>query len=278
MHFLNNKDVVTFFKICGYAILVTVIIHILFKIKAPFEFLEAEWSAGEYLTFMAGFLTFAGTFILSIHTLKSANKYQEIANKLAEDNNSLQEILAQNMLPVLNIISAEVFPAERQTKVIEEIQNRKQTFLVGRHYKKEESNIIIYLNADVEGDYCNLRTMRLTVENISQVPIRYVAIPKIIINGYKNCFETIICYNKNGQDCGRSDAIRPNHSVMLDINIYYLNDAIRNVWDSDLGWIALTLFFENVSYAGIKFKQSIGISVANNKMWDVKFGDKDSWD
>ena len=274
---LNDKDVHFLKKICVYALAATVIIHVLFKLKAPYEFLEAEWSAGEYLTFMAGVLTFAGTFILGVHTLKSANKYQEIANKLSEDNNRLQEVLAQNMLPILNVVSVETYPVVRKTQISEDIKIKKRTFLMGKHYKKDKSSIIIYLNSDVGDGGCNLRTMRLTLENISQVPIRHMAVPQIRIDGYNNFFKSTVCYNKMGQDDGKSVAISPEHSIVLDINIYYLNDVYDNVWDNNLGGLALTFFFENTSFAGKKFKQSISVSVANNNNWDAKFGDKDGW-
>lgn len=45
-------------------LLPVLIIHILYKINIPFDFLVAEWSAGELLQFYGAYLSFLGTVLL----------------------------------------------------------------------------------------------------------------------------------------------------------------------------------------------------------------------
>lgn len=71
---------ILFFFIAG----IPLIIHILFKINSGIEFLEAEWTAGEALSFYGSFLSFAGTAILGTLTLYQNQIIKEEADKRAK--------------------------------------------------------------------------------------------------------------------------------------------------------------------------------------------------
>ena len=59
------------------------IVHILFKINLNIPFLQAEWSAGELLGYIAGFEIFLGTSCLSVLAL--------VQNEIEKDKNSFLE-------------------------------------------------------------------------------------------------------------------------------------------------------------------------------------------
>lgn len=273
---MKINDLFRVFIILGVAALVTVAIQLLFKIRAPFSLLEAEWTAGEYLTYIAGTLTFAGTYLLGIHTLESANKYQEIANGLAKNNNELQAILAQNMLPIFNIKAVNLFPAGREARIKEEVLECSKTFSIGRRYTKEGLKALINLNIDVAETFCNLKIIRFNLENTSQVPIRHVAIERIVIHRYDGNYSEVTCNNKYGEKSGLSVALSPNQQLEVEVSIYYLDKVYEMAWESESRGLSMTLFLENTSFAGKKFKQRIVLSATNGGLWDVKFGD-DGW-
>ena len=67
---------------------VPLIIHVLFKIKAPNSFWVAEWSAGDLLSYYGSILAFLGTVVLGILAL-----YQNHIIKIEADRRT--ELLEQ---------------------------------------------------------------------------------------------------------------------------------------------------------------------------------------
>ena len=80
------------------------IVHILFKGVAENQWFEATWKAGELLAYIAGFETLLGTVILGMITVYQSDRANEINERLNKENNYLQRISIQQMLPVLKIM------------------------------------------------------------------------------------------------------------------------------------------------------------------------------
>lgn len=57
---------------------VPVLINVLFKIPAPFDFFEAEWSGGEILAYISGVLSFGSTTFLGFIAFKQNSTLQRI--------------------------------------------------------------------------------------------------------------------------------------------------------------------------------------------------------
>lgn len=74
------------------------IIHILFKLKIGIYWLEAEWSAGDILNYIAAFMATFSTVILGILTYKLSDKANIINDKLLE----LEYSRSQPRIDVLN--------------------------------------------------------------------------------------------------------------------------------------------------------------------------------
>lgn len=272
----NNKTMNAVIAIVLIALLICVVVHVLFKLKSPFQWLEAEWTAGEILTFIASVIIFIGTFLLGVHTSESANKYQKIANKLSEDNNRLQKILAQKSLPVFMVTDAKTFPTMDCDHIDLSILNMKQSFTIMGVYSNEKTSIKVCINVDANNTKSLVKPMILHIENISEVPIRYLSIEKIVINGFKDHFDMLECKNAFNPKAGRPLAIRPMQTLQIDLNVFYDNKKYENVWENNLGGLTLTLFIENTSLSGEKFQQNICVCASNNGLFDVKYGDNSS--
>lgn len=260
-------------KIVKVSIIVCIAVHILFKIEAPFHWLVAEWTAGEILTFIASVFIFIGTYLLGVRTSETANKYQEIANKLSEDNNRLQKILAQNSLPIFAVNDAKVTQTMDCDRIEPSILNKTQSFTIAGVHSSEKSYIKVYVNVDANKEKCLTKELILRLGNISEVPIRHLAIEKIVINGFTGHFEKVECNNAINPKTGRSLAIRPMQSLQINFSVYYDNIVYEKVWEDNCGGLTLTMFIENTSFSGEKFKQSICVSVPNNELWEARYGD-----
>lgn len=272
----NNKrktPKTTVYGIVTVSIIVCIAVHILFKIEAPFRWLVAEWTAGEILTFIASVFIFIGTYLLGVRTSETANTYQKIANKLSEDNNRLQKILAQNSLPIFAVNDAKVTQTMDCDRIEPSILSKMQSFTIAGVHSSEKSYIKVYVNVDTNKEKCRTKELILWIENISEVPIRHLAIEKIVINGFKDHFEKVECNNVINLKAGKSLAIRPMQSLQINFSVYYDNIVYEKVWEDNCGGLTLTMFIENTSFSGEKFKQSICISVPNNELWEARYGD-----
>lgn len=248
--------------------LICIAVHALFKMKSPFHWLEAEWTAGEILTFIASVIIFIGTYLLGVHT-------SEISNKISKENNRLQKILAQNSLPFYAVSDARVVPTMDCACIAQSVLNKRQSFTIEGIRSNEKASIRVNINVDANKK-CLVKKMTLLFENISDVPIRYLAIKKIVFNAYKDNYDEVECINALESKPGQSIAIKPSQIVQIDIDVYYDNNVYKNVWENNLGGLTLTLFMENTSFQGEKFQQNIGVRVPNNGLWDAKYGDSHS--
>lgn len=60
------------------------IVHILFKWKSGIDFIEAEWSAGDFLGYIGTFLSFIGTIVLGYLALQASYKANDLSQKVIE--------------------------------------------------------------------------------------------------------------------------------------------------------------------------------------------------
>ncbi|MFW2491733.1 hypothetical protein ACN077_24725 [Clostridium chromiireducens] len=84
-------------------LLPVLLIHILYKIKAPCEFFVAKWSAGELLQFYGAFLSFLGTVSLGALALWQNN---QLAIKNQEFNELIYNQQKEMNMPRFDIASA----------------------------------------------------------------------------------------------------------------------------------------------------------------------------
>ena len=79
-----------------------VTVHILFKIPAWSDCLVAVWSAVELLAYIAGFEALIGTVFLGMVTVYQTERANDVTERPCNENNYLQKISVQQMLPLLS--------------------------------------------------------------------------------------------------------------------------------------------------------------------------------
>lgn len=79
----------TILVIIGLFLVPLIVVHLLFKWNTGYDFISAEWSAGDLIGYIAGFEAFAGTVVLGIIAVwqtDKANKTNDSLLKLTEEN------------------------------------------------------------------------------------------------------------------------------------------------------------------------------------------------
>lgn len=88
-------------------IAIPMVVNILFKFSSAFP---AEWSAGDALSYVSGLQALLGTIILGIITVEQGQDAQEVNRRLSEENNRLQKIMSQKLLPAVKLTNPSCKP------------------------------------------------------------------------------------------------------------------------------------------------------------------------
>lgn len=255
-----------------------VTVHILFKIPAWSDCLVAEWSAGELLAYIAGFEALAGTVFLGLITVYQTEQANTVSQQLGKENNEMQKIMAQKMLPVLRLESARTYnSAIVKTKPTNFPKSTE--FLRVIAHNENEPNIVhqkVYVNIDVDtGDDTPLYVKQVSFKlvNISDTIFRHISLDHIEISGFKGKTEPVLCKNQAIGD-GISALITTNEGVDVAVIVYTKNGELVDLWDNILGGLAFTLYVTNTSINGIQFQEYIDIRVANNNYVKISYGEK----
>lgn len=86
---VKKHKIKTILFIIGLLLVPLIVVHLLFKWNTGYDFISAEWSAGDLIGYIAGFEAFAGTVILGIIAVwqtDKANKTNDSLLKLTEEN------------------------------------------------------------------------------------------------------------------------------------------------------------------------------------------------
>lgn len=255
-----------------------VAVHFLFKWHSGVSWLEAEWLAGDVLGYIAGFEALLGTVFLGLRTVHLADQANEINERLGKENNDMQKIMAQKLLPILRLEAARTY---HSTIVKTKPTNfpKSTEFLRVIAHNENEPNIVhqkVYVNIDVDtGDDTPLYVKQASFKlvNISDTIIRHIGIDHIEISGYKEKTEPVLCKNRTADD-GISALITTNESVDVAVIVYTKNEELVSLWDNALGGLALTLYVTNTSINGIQFQEYIDIRVSDNNYVKIGYGEK----
>ena len=267
------------FGLCVFVFLFPLVaVHVLFKINAINNWFAATWSAGELLAYIAGFEAFLGTVFLGLRTVHLADQANEINERLGKENNNMQKIMAQKMLPVLRLESARTYnSAIVKTKPTNFPKSTE--FLRVIAHNENEPNIVhqkVYVNIDVDtGDDTPLYVKQVSFKlvNISDTIFRHISLDHIEISGFKGKTEPVLCKNQATGD-GISALITTNEGVDVAVIVYTKNGELVDLWDNILGGLAFTLYVTNTSINGIQFQEYIDIRVANNNYVKISYGEK----
>lgn len=273
----NHKILVTIITVLVF-IVPLIVIHILFKSTAIHSWFVATWSAGDLLGYIAGFVSLLGTVFLGLITVYFADQANEINERLGKENNDMQKIMAQKMLPVLRLESARTYnSAIVKTKPTNFPKSTE--FLRVIAHNENEPNIVhqkVYVNIDVDtGDDTPLYVKQVSFKlvNISDTIFRHISLDHIEISGFKGKTEPVLCKNQTTGD-GISALITTNEGVDVAVIVYTKNGELVDLWDNILGGLAFTLYVTNTSINGIQFQEYIDIRVADNNCVKISYGEK----
>lgn len=97
---MKKKIILSIVGICFAIIGIPIIIHILFKMNLGIKWIEAEWTAGEFLAYYGNVLSFLGTIVLSSLALwqnkkikDESDRHTRYLEKLEIDKNTPQFIV-----------------------------------------------------------------------------------------------------------------------------------------------------------------------------------------
>ena len=273
----NHKILVTIITVLVF-IVPLIVVHILFKSTAIHSWFVATWSAGDLLGYIAGFASLLGTVFLGLITVYFADQANEINERLGKENNDMQKIMAQKMLPVLRLESARTYnSAIVKTKPTNFPKSTE--FLRVIAHNENEPNIVhqkVYVNIDVDtGDDTPLYVKQVSFKlvNISDTIFRHISLDHIEISGFKGKTEPVLCKNQATGD-GISALITTNEGVDVAVIVYTKNGELVDLWDNILGGLAFTLYVTNTSINGIQFQEYIDIRVADNNYVKISYGEK----
>jgi hypothetical protein len=273
----NHKILVTIITVLVF-IVPLIVVHILFKSTAIYSWFVATWSAGDLLGYIAGFASLLGTVFLGLITVYFADQANEINGRLGKENNDMQKIMAQKMLPVLRLESARTYnSAIVKTKPTNFPKSTE--FLRVIAHNENEPNIVhqkVYVNIDVDtGDDTPLyvKQVNFKLVNISDTIFRHISLDHIEISGFKGKTEPVLCKNQTTGD-GISALITTNEGVDVAVIVYTKNGELVDLWDNILGGLAFTLYVTNTSINGIQFQEYIDIRVADNNYVKISYGEK----
>jgi len=204
-----------------------IIVHLLFKWNTSIEFLGAEWDAGDLLAYIAGFETLVGTLILGLITVKQAERADAVNERLSRENNSLQKIAIQKLIPVLKVVSVEV----SDSNIVDHSYIRFDNLItVEEHFTVDSfiNRIETYIKP-IGNTEAYKKSVQLVLENISESVIRKISIDKIVFPGFKLCGHEISAITCAGETKYKSigSLLMPGERLHIMVNIYYTANQIE---------------------------------------------------
>ena len=270
----SHKIGTAFICVC-FCVLQAFIIHVLHKWNIGIPFFAAEWNPGDVLEYVSGFEAFLGTVFLGVVSLDQSRKAEETNKRLSEENNYLQKILSQKLLPIVKLCSLETTRTIRNYKIPQPFPdaNRFTRYISYNSRFPEKPVNVICVNIDVKkGTPAYLKTLTFSVHNVSESIMRHICVDDITICGYKDAFSEIRCSNDKPNN-GISLLFTADDSPTVQIMFYFNSEEIRSYWDSELGGLAVSTFFTNTTIAGIKFREFMDIRVNDNGYSHISYGE-----
>ena len=254
-----------------------VTVHILFKIPAWSDWLVAEWSAGELLAYIAGFEALVGTVFLGLITVYQTEQANTVSQQLGKENNEMQKIMAQKLLPIIRMEKARLMPVVSPNACPENFPVATQFRRVGSFHSSTPSEVQqnVYINFDIDADndepvYVTQISCKLV--NISDTIIRHIGLDEIVLREIQGKTPEVTCKNKISGD-GIATLLSPGEDVDIALILGTKNKVLADLWESNLAGVCMTLFVTNTSINGIEFQEYISIRMTNNKYTKISYGE-----
>ena len=171
----SHRILVAFLVVLVFA-LPLVAVHLLFKWRSGIHWLEAEWTAGDVLGYIAGFEALLGTIILglvSVHQNDEANEINDRLMEMQEEQWRFQ--IKEKAAPV--DITPVVLDEERNYYVVNDDDYADEFDVVNQKYK-----YFFFMNAHgIVKKKAKLFNMVIEIENISDIILTEVHINRLSV-------------------------------------------------------------------------------------------------
>ena len=247
-----------------------ILVHILFKWDSGTGWLSAEWSAGDVLAYIAGFEAFIGTTVLGFVTVYQSEKANQQNERLSKENNFLQRISVQRLLPLVSVESISIEKSSITTRLYS--QDKASTVEVADTVTsdKRETHLRTYLPRLGNRIDRYRKRVKLTIKNISDSAICQISVDRIEFSGFKYQDEIV---NKTcciGTENAKyiSWLLLPEKSLEITVDIFFDNELYKKFWEfediSSIGDFDMCLCITNKSLSGIECVEKIYINKAVN--------------
>ena len=252
-------------------IAVPIVVNTLFKFSSVFS---AEWSAGDALSYVSGFQALFGTVILGIITVEQGQDARKVNEHLSEENNKLQKIMAQKLLPVVKLTNPSCKPTMLHRGALSYVPQSKQFRIIRSYYgdsvQHETSEIRVNIDSSVE-EIKYIKTVEFSLQNISESIIRHIQVDGVDIIGFQGKTELVACLN-SGQG-GIGALLATGDSVDVSLKLYSNNAIYKEIWDDDLAGVAVVLHLTNTTISGTTFSEYIELGMQNNGHCHTNYGE-----
>ena len=251
------------------ALLMISIIAIPMVVNVP-----AEWSAGDALSYVSGLQALLGTIILGIITVEQGQDAQEVNRRLSEENNRLQKIMSQKLLPAVKLTNPSCKPTMLHRGALSYVPQSKQFRIIRSYYgdsvQHETSEIRVNIDSLVE-EIKYIKTIEFSLQNISESIIRHIQVDSVDIVGFQGKTELVACRNF-GQG-GIGTLLATGDSVDVSLKLYSNNAIYKELWDDDLAGVAVVMHLTNTTISGTTFSEYIEFGMQNNGHYHINYGE-----
>ena len=228
------------------------VVHLLFSIEAPAGWIAAKWSAGDLLTYIAGFESFVGTMTLGI-----------VAAYQTKQSNALQRISVQQMLPVVNIASVKV---HKWICIDRKMLNDSARFDISNVFSGNDYHpqINVYMtNAENSAD-TYMEKVELCFTSFADTPITRIVIDKI---EFPSCAcedgvqGKVVCVGSEENNF-INKVLPPKGRFNVTLNIYFNGRVLQKNWRlyNDCDEFRMRLFLKNYSQYSAGYNETIDIT------------------
>ena len=238
-------------------IAIPMVVNILFKFSSAFP---AEWSAGDALSYVSGLQALLGTIILGIITVEQGQDAQEVNRRLSEENNRLQKIMSQKLLPAVKLTNPSCKPTMLHRGALSYVPQSKQFRIIRSYY-----------GDSVQHETSEIRVNIDSLQNISESIIRHIQVDSVDIVGFQGKTELVACRNF-GQG-GIGTLLATGDSVDVSLKLYSNNAIYKELWDDDLAGVAVVMHLTNTTISGTTFSEYIEFGMQNNGHYHINYGE-----
>ena len=252
-------------------IAVPIVVNTLFKFSSAFS---VEWSAGDALSYVSGFQALFGTVILGIITVEQGQDAQKVNERLSEENNKLQKIMTQKLLPVVKLVNPDCKPTMANQGEPFYVPQCKQFKIIRSYYRDsvqhETSEILVNVDSSVK-EIKYIKTVEFSLQNISESIIRHIQVNSVDVVGFKGKTELVTCQN-SGQG-GIEALLATGDTVDVRLELYANNAIYKEIWDNDLAGVAVVMHLTNTTISGTTFSEYIEVRMQNNGHYHINYGE-----